>query len=126
MRAIRVETYLREGLVGLHNQFNTNIIPRFAFVKCNLSSPQNSFPASGMPTSSRHFFLNKIPLNWEAPLQLAPGETWPDRRAPYRVLLMNAIRLLSGDQLGTLIVPCPPYTYAIVLGTPPAAGIRRM
>ena len=40
------------------------------------------------------------------------------------VLLINAILLLSGDQDGVLIVPWPPYRYAIVLGTPPDAGIN--
>jgi hypothetical protein len=40
-------------------------------------------------------------------------------------LLTKAIFLLSGDQLGTLMVPCPPKMYAIVLATPPAAGIKR-
>lgn len=41
------------------------------------------------------------------------------------VLLTNATRLLSGDHEGTLIVPWPPYTYAIVLGGPPLKGINR-
>ena len=44
------------------------------------------------------------------------------------VLLTNAIFLLSGDHDGTLIVPCPPYKYAITLGLLPALapmGIRR-
>ena len=41
-------------------------------------------------------------------------------------LLTNAIFLLSGDHEGTLIVPWPPYRYAITFGFPPAAGINRI
>ena len=41
-------------------------------------------------------------------------------------LLTNAIFLLSGDHEGTLIVPWPPYRYAITFGFPPAAGSNRM
>ena len=37
-------------------------------------------------------------------------------------LLTNASRLLSGDQDGTLIVPWPPYTYAITRDSPPPMG----
>src|SRR3954468_5696235 len=33
--------------------------------------------------------------------------------------------LLSGDQLLTFMVPCPPYKYAITFGAPPATGINR-
>ena len=40
-------------------------------------------------------------------------------------LLTKASRLPSGDQEGTLIVPCPPYTYAITRGRPPLTGISR-
>src|SRR4030095_5088203 len=39
------------------------------------------------------------------------------------LLLTNAPRLLSGDHEGTLIVPCPPYKYAITFARPPLAGI---
>jgi len=42
-----------------------------------------------------------------------------------RVLLTKATRVLSGDHEGTLIVPCPPYKYAITRGGPPLAGIIR-
>lgn len=31
--------------------------------------------------------------------------------------------LLSGDHEGTLIVPWPPYKYAMTLGAPPETGI---
>src|SRR2546427_13162307 len=34
------------------------------------------------------------------------------------VLLTNASRRLSGDQDGTLIVPCPPYRYATTPALP--------
>ena len=39
------------------------------------------------------------------------------------VLLTKATLLLSGDQEGTLTVPCPPYTYAITFGWPPPMGM---
>jgi hypothetical protein len=41
------------------------------------------------------------------------------------VLLTNASRLPSGEYDGTLIVPWPPYTYAITRDGPPLIGIRR-
>src|SRR5690606_358699 len=40
-------------------------------------------------------------------------------------LLTKAMCLLSGDQELTLIVPCPPYRYAITFAAPPETGINR-
>ena len=37
-------------------------------------------------------------------------------------LLTKATYLPSGDHDGTLIVPCPPYTYAITSGRTPSGG----
>ena len=41
------------------------------------------------------------------------------------VLLTNASRVPSGDHDGTLIVPWPPYTYAMTRAGPPSIGINR-
>lgn len=40
-------------------------------------------------------------------------------------LLTKAMNCPSGDQERTLMVPCPPYRYAITFGPPPVSGIRR-
>jgi hypothetical protein len=47
----------------------------------------------------------------------------PSGRGPE--LLTNASRFPSGDHEGTLMVPCPPYTYAITREGPPPTGITR-
>src|SRR5213593_1435048 len=48
---------------------------------------------------------------------IIPSRHYGNRRRS--VLLTNASRRLSGDQDGTLIVPCPPYTYATTRALPP-------
>src|SRR5690606_5322671 len=49
------------------------------------------------------------------------------RQAPQKppVLLTKATVVPSGDHDGTLMVPWPPYTYAITRAAPPSTGISR-
>src|SRR5437773_1508430 len=51
----------------------------------------------------------------------SPSRHYGNRRRS--VLLTNASRRLSGDHDGTLIVPCPPYTYATTRALPPPARV---
>src|SRR3954447_6047540 len=62
--------------------------------------------------------VSPVPVSWKSGMS-------PFQRASE--LETNATCVPSGDHDGTLIVPCPPYTYANVFGGAlPSAGMMRI